>query len=90
MLADVDVAYNCEIAHLKLATHFSSNRPISRSGVAIYKDRPGITSQLVDLRKYCEEFHCEFAGILLKELSLVVVAMYRSRMGTFFKVICIA
>lgn len=80
-LADEEITHYSNLADLKMVSHFS--RHSSRGGVAIYlKDMPGISVNSLDLSKYCEEIHCELTGITIPELSLVVVAMYRSPNGS--------
>lgn len=88
-LVDDEIAYYSNIADLKLVSHFSRNT--CRGGVAIYfRDIPGMSIRSLDLSNYCVEIQCEFAGIVLSELSLVIVAMYRSPNGcvdTFFELL---
>lgn len=60
-----------------LATHYIREN-VSCGGVAIYIDNKIDFKELTILREYSIDMECEFCGIYISELNLVVITLYRS------------
>lgn len=75
------------ISNLNLVAYFCRSRPWG--GVALYVNNK-LNCKPLDLEKFSVEMHGEFAGVVINELSTVVVTMYRSPSGngvTFFNLL---
>lgn len=96
---DVDILCVCEhwlsgneISHYKnltslnLVNYYCRASPWGGGGVAIFvKENFAYSVQSIDLKCFCEDMHAEFAGCLIPELSMIVVAMYRAPSGNIIR-----
>lgn len=75
-----EIQYHEQLLNLRLLNYFCRESPWG--GVAIFmRQELSYVTRPIDLSAYCEELHAEFAGSLIPELSLIVIAMYRSPSG---------
>jgi len=75
-----EIEFYRTLSNSNLVAYFCRESPWG--GVAVYA-RSGFRYSLtqIDLSQFCEEVSAEFAGMLIPELSMVVVTMYRSPSG---------
>jgi hypothetical protein len=81
-LAANETCYYSEIGDLKLGDCFC--RVNQFGGAAVYV-RSGLRFDSIDLKKFSEELDGEFAAVLLYDISLIVVTMYRSPNGNLVR-----
>jgi len=67
------------LANLNLATYFCRQSPWG--GVALFVNS-SLSYEVLDVSTYCEEYHGEFCAVLVHDLSVIAVAMYRSPSGS--------
>lgn len=80
-LTNDEIVYYRHLSNLRLINHYCRESPWG--GVAIFmRGDLDYETKGIDLSAYCESMHAEFAGSLIPELSLIVVAMYRSPSGS--------
>lgn len=79
MLVKEEIKFYEYLADLQLASFFC-RESFACGGVAVYL-KPGIDFKPLNLSEFCEELHGEFTGIILTDLSLIIIAMYRSPNG---------
>lgn len=71
--------YSLSILGLQLVDYFRTTSH-QLFGVAVYHPAE-VKGESIDLNMFSQELKAEFAGVLIPELSLVIVAMYRSPSG---------
>lgn len=73
-----ELACFSSISYLSLQSSFC--RATDRGGVAVYINNK-FQCKPVDLSRFCEAQQGEFAGVMIEEYSLLVIALYRSPLG---------
>lgn len=85
-MTDRELDFYSAVHNLKLVTSFCRARPCG--GVAVYL-RDTFAFSVLDLSCFSEEINAEFAGIMLNDLSLIIITMYRSPSGDINRFFCL-